>query len=132
MEENSDKKGVRLKEARKRKGLNQVEFGRAIGLVGTSSVSMIERGDRNLTTQKLFKAAEVLEVSIEWLEKGENPPSWMTEEIEPKQNSQQITAIDPFILEDAIESLSSDVWGESRRVIARAIFHAYQAVLHRG
>lgn len=71
-----DKKqfGERLKIARQRKNLRQIDISIALEeydiFMTQSAIGKIERGERNLYVHELAALAEILEVSIEWIIKG--------------------------------------------------------------
>ncbi len=53
--------GKAIKAVRKKRGLNQIEFGKLVGLTQTY-ISQIESGNKHLHPTKLTKISEVLEV----------------------------------------------------------------------
>ena len=59
----------RLRDLRKKLGLNQVEFGEKIGIGGTA-ISKIEKGDRGLTETLLRAICREFNVNEEWLRNG--------------------------------------------------------------
>lgn len=59
----------RLRDLRKRLGLNQVEFGEKVGIGGTA-ISKIEKGDRGLTETLLRSICREFNVNEEWLRYG--------------------------------------------------------------
>lgn len=65
-----DNLGTRLREARELAGLTQSTVARLIG-VRRPSVSEMESGLRKVSTEELFKLAELYAVSPEWLATGE-------------------------------------------------------------
>lgn len=64
--------GQRLKELREKKGLNQTEFGVALG-VNQSTVSRLEDGSRALTARELAAASAAFGVSLNQLVELEDP-----------------------------------------------------------
>lgn len=58
--------GIRLKEARKAKGLTQDELGKQIG-VGKSAICCYEKESRNPTVESIIEMIEVLGVSADYL-----------------------------------------------------------------
>ena len=58
--------GMRIKLARTRRGLNQAELARAIG-ISKNSMNLIERDLRNPAFRWVQKIAEVLNVSLDYL-----------------------------------------------------------------
>ena len=67
--ENLIKYGKRLKELREKNKLTQAELAEKIGF-STNFIGMIERGERNTTTDNIFKIARALNISIEAFFKG--------------------------------------------------------------
>lgn len=59
----------RIKEVRKKSGLNQIEFGKRIG-IGSSGMSKLESGDNNPSSQTIKLICSEFNVSREWLEFG--------------------------------------------------------------
>ncbi len=64
--------GQRLKELREQNGLNQAEFGAALG-VDQSTVSRLEDGSRALTARELAAASTTLGVSLNQFVELEDP-----------------------------------------------------------
>ena len=58
--------GMRIKLARTRRGLNQAELARAIG-ISKNSMNLIERDRRSPAFRWVQKIAEVLNVSLDYL-----------------------------------------------------------------
>ena len=71
---NKKQLGERLKIARSRKNLRQVDVSVELEEYGIdinqSAIGKIERGERNLYVQELAALAEILDVSVEWILKG--------------------------------------------------------------
>lgn len=71
-----DKKqfGERLKIARQRKSLRQIDISIALEEydinMNQSAIGKIERGERNLYVHELAALAEILDVSLDWVIKG--------------------------------------------------------------
>lgn len=63
----------RLRSVRKKLGLNQEQFGQAIGLSNTA-ISKLEQGENNLTEQTLKAICREFGVNIGWLRTGEGEP----------------------------------------------------------
>ena len=63
------KYGKRLKELREKNKLTQAELAEKIGF-STNFIGMIERGERNTTTDNIFKIAYALNISVEGFFKG--------------------------------------------------------------
>lgn len=63
------KYGKRLKELREKNKLTQAELAEKIGF-STNFIGMIERGERNTTTDNIFKIAKALNTSVEHFFKG--------------------------------------------------------------
>ena len=68
--------GVRIKQAREQRGLDQVELAAALSVdynlkLDQSDISEIERGIRGLKDFELDAIARVLDVSPVWLLRGE-------------------------------------------------------------
>ena len=59
----------RIKEVRKKSGLNQIEFGKRIG-IGSSGMSKLESGDNNPSSQTIKLICSEFHISREWLEFG--------------------------------------------------------------
>lgn len=63
----------RLREAREKKGLSARALSRAAGL-SHSTVAMFESGAReHMTTETVDKLCRALDISVEWLIRGESP-----------------------------------------------------------
>jgi len=68
--------GARIKQARERRGLDQVELAAALSVdydikIDQSGISEIERGARGIKDFELDAIARVLDVSPVWLLRGE-------------------------------------------------------------
>lgn len=68
--------GERIKDARKQKGLGQVDLSAALDIdygikMDQSDISEIERGARGIKDYELNAIAEILDVSLEWLVRGQ-------------------------------------------------------------
>jgi len=59
----------RVKEIRKRLGLNQLKFGKRLG-VTSAAISKIEHGERGLTEQMLLAICREFKVNETWLRTG--------------------------------------------------------------
>ena len=70
MQKNKNSLGERLKQARKKIGLNQVEFGKQLGC-GRSNISSIENGVFFPTASLLWELKSKFNVSLDWLFSGE-------------------------------------------------------------
>lgn len=90
--------GARIREIRKRAGLNQTQFGELLGGEVKSTVSNYETGDRFPQLDALLKIVEIGKVSFEWLFTGKETPS-------PKPHA--ITR-EQALEEMAVRSLSHD------------------------
>lgn len=64
--------GGRLRDARKRAGLTQVQLAKAVG-IDESGLNAWERGGRLPETQSLVRLSETLDVSIDYLLRGKEP-----------------------------------------------------------
>jgi transcriptional regulator with XRE-family HTH domain len=84
-------KGDRLELAMRRKGLNRVELGRRIG-VSQQAISQLI-GGKFPSIRLTQRAAAELDVSIEWLTVGDNPPSW-AQPFEPRRITGKLTGTD--------------------------------------
>lgn len=66
--------GERLRIARQRKGMRQIDISIALEEHGIamnqSAIGKIERGERNIYVHELAALVEILDVSIEWVIKG--------------------------------------------------------------
>ena len=60
----------RIKKVRKESGLNQIEFGKRIG-IGSSGMSKLESGDNNPSSQTIKLICSKFGISRHWLETGE-------------------------------------------------------------
>lgn len=60
----------RIKELRKTLSLSQEEFGKRVG-VTKASISKLEKGERNLTTQMSMSICREFNASQHWLQTGE-------------------------------------------------------------
>nr|WP_282444523.1 helix-turn-helix domain-containing protein [Idiomarina sp. ATCH4] len=61
---------LRIKKARKERGLNQRQVGSMLG-IAANNISFWERGINKPSTRNLKKLADALNVSIDWLEHGD-------------------------------------------------------------
>lgn len=61
--------GNRLKELRQLNKLTQAQLAEKIDM-STNFIGMVERGERNTTTEKIFHIAKVLNLSLEEFFKG--------------------------------------------------------------
>ena len=71
--------GGRIKEARINKGMDQVELASAVEVefdvrLDQSDISEIERDVRGVKDYELDAMAKVLDVSLDWLIRGDQPP----------------------------------------------------------
>lgn len=73
--------GEKLKKARIKKGLSQQEFGNLINC-SHSTIGSYERGRLNISTKKLIKISEILEVPITYFIKEE-------EKIKQQENNKE-------------------------------------------
>ena len=64
------KMNLRIKKARKERGLNQRQVGSMLG-IAANNISFWERGINKPSTRNLKKLADALGVSIDWLENGD-------------------------------------------------------------
>ena len=64
------KMNIRIKKARKERGLNQRQVGAMLG-IAANNISFWERGINKPSTRNLRKLADALNVSIDWLEHGD-------------------------------------------------------------
>jgi transcriptional regulator with XRE-family HTH domain len=71
--------GCRIKELRKKRGLNQPELGKIVNLTG-STISAIEMGKNNPTPETIIKLCEFFEVSADYLLTGKEEPTGISEE----------------------------------------------------
>lgn len=74
----SQKRGLRVKQARTMRGLSQMELANALGLKSQSMVSMIERGERTPSNGLTIRLANALGVSPAWIFDGSVPPNWLS------------------------------------------------------
>lgn len=58
--------GKRIQEARKRKGLKQMQLAKELG-IGVSALSLYERGDRTAPIPVLVKICRFFDISADWL-----------------------------------------------------------------
>ena len=69
-----DQFGKRIKIARLRKNLRQIDVATALLdyeiAINQSTLGKIERGERNLLVYELVALAEILDISTEWIIKG--------------------------------------------------------------
>lgn len=61
--------GLRLREARRRKGLTQGELAHKLGLTSHAAICDIERGRRGkrVNVPMMVKACEILDITFDWL-----------------------------------------------------------------
>ena len=71
--------GERIASARTRAGLTQAQLAELVG-VSQTSLSRWESGEMSLNAKRLEKLATALEVSIDWLVRGDHLPSVPTVE----------------------------------------------------
>lgn len=62
--------GLRIREARKKHRLSQIEFGEALGLSG-DAISRLETGKARVTEQTILAIAQAHFISPQWLRSGE-------------------------------------------------------------
>lgn len=62
-----DNIGKRIKKERERLGLSQAELGRLVGYSSRSTISKIEKGERDIPRDKVAKFAQVLDVNPAYL-----------------------------------------------------------------
>ena len=140
--------GLRIKQARQQRGLSQVQLGKAVGLEGGSTISMIERGERNPSTRTLSELARVLEVSSAWLIDGVTPPGWTSGRrpeasryeapLQRAVRSFEPGGLDPLLLVEVILELNekSPRWvNGTPTAMARALTSTYRELgtrQHRG
>jgi transcriptional regulator with XRE-family HTH domain len=84
----------RVKEARKALGLTQQSFGARIG-VTDGAISLIEKGERNLTEQMLLSICREFEINIVWMKTGEGEMFTFTDETLLMQLAQKYS-LDPL------------------------------------
>lgn len=65
----------RLRELRRQAGLNQKQLGEQLGLTD-NAISMMERGNRGTTIEKLVLLAEYFHVSTDYLLGITDDPAW--------------------------------------------------------
>lgn len=93
----------RIKALRKKKGITQTQLGEVLG-VGQKSISMIEKGMCNPTTQQLVALSNYFEVSTDYILKGEEK----IKDIEPiEQNFLKIIRTDNKVYEALAGMLKS-------------------------
>lgn len=71
--------GFRIKELRKKRGLNQPELGKIVNLTG-STISAIEIGKNNPTPDAIIRLCNFFEVSADYLLTGKEGTSEINEE----------------------------------------------------
>lgn len=69
--ENISDIGKRIKELRKRLGLNQADFAGQLGLDSPVTISRYETGEREIPNTILVKISKLVNVSLDWLLTGE-------------------------------------------------------------
>ena len=71
---NKEQFGKRIKMARLRKNMRQIDVAMALEEfdidVNQSTLGKIERGERNMYVYELVALAEILDISVEWVIKG--------------------------------------------------------------
>ena len=67
--------GMRIKEARIKKGLSQTELAGKLGYKSRSSISKIETGGRDIPKSQVVKIAEILDLTPSYLMGWENSPA---------------------------------------------------------
>lgn len=81
--------GERIKSLRKKLGLTQSQLGEKLG-VHANTISMYEKGNRNIPTKTLKILSEIFNVSIDFLLNGE----------EKQNNEISLSSLDEELLED--------------------------------
>lgn len=61
------KLGERIKQRRKELNMTQDELRKRLGLANNSSISVIESGKVDVSTEQLIQIADILNVSVVWL-----------------------------------------------------------------
>ncbi|MEW8974490.1 MAG: helix-turn-helix transcriptional regulator [Tissierellaceae bacterium] len=61
--------GTRIRSEREKLGLSREKFAEIVGL-STYYIGQIERGDRNMSLETLFKISESLNISVDYILKG--------------------------------------------------------------
>jgi transcriptional regulator with XRE-family HTH domain len=84
----------RIKEVRKALKLTQQSFGARIG-VTDSAISLLEKGERNLTEQMLLSICREFEINIVWMKTGEGEMFTFTNETLLAQLAQKYN-LDPL------------------------------------
>lgn len=63
----------RLIKARKQAGLSQSQVAKLLGYDSHASIVAMERGERKLTVERMYRLAKIYNVDRVWLITGENP-----------------------------------------------------------
>ena len=71
--------GCRIRKRRTELGLSLEEVADAIGYDSVKSLSRIELGERNCTSEKLYLLSSVLDLSVDYMLFGNDGPGWNTE-----------------------------------------------------
>ena len=58
--------GERIRSARETVGLSQLELAKELGFESATAVSLIERGDRNLSTENLVRLSDILHRDVKY------------------------------------------------------------------
>jgi transcriptional regulator with XRE-family HTH domain len=105
----------RMMLARRRKGWTQAELSRRAGL-RQATVSAIERSMQD-GSRVMPMIAKELDVPLEWLVVGENPPTWATQPdpLEDAGSPQAIIHRSMQLLADALATAIADIIAQARR-----------------
>lgn len=107
--------GERVRQIRKRLGMNQTEFGKRIGLK-QGSLAQIERGTRSATEQTILLICEKYNVDKRWLTEG-------CGEMFPNIPSLDILALDNSLSEQDLSFVRSFMMlSPDARQIVRSIY----------
>lgn len=95
----------RIKEARKMAGLSQAQVANMLGL-HRPSVSEIEAGNRQVSTEELTQLAEIFDVSVSWLV-GEAAEKLETNDPRLQLAARELSKLKPEDLERLMKMLAA-------------------------
>lgn len=108
--------GDRIKEARKRAGVSQIDLAKAVDM-SQQALSMLERGDTG-SSKKLVDIAEALNVSAHWLANGRDLDA-LEKRLQPIESGQRDLGIDVRLA--ALESELRVIREMSSRILLEVI-----------
>jgi transcriptional regulator with XRE-family HTH domain len=110
----------RINQVRKESGLNQVDFGKRIGISG-GAVSMLESGGNNPSEQTIRLICREFQINYEWLVFGEGPMRVPDEYLARAKVEHILSGDNEFVKQVFLElaNLSDEAWVEIDDMIDR-------------